>query len=141
MISPYQVPLDLHIEPNGSLAVIEESSSSLPLRRVFVVTADVGQVRGHHAHKTCTQLLVVLRGQVLVSVDGGNGPEDFLVSQLDQGLIIPPMNWATQKYMSEGTILMVVCDELFDEKDYIRDYDEFSGALHSMKDGNNPSKQ
>lgn len=139
MALPYRVPLTLHVESNGSLAVIEESSSFFPLRRVFVVTADVGQVRGHHAHKTCSQLLVVLRGQVLVSVDGGNGPQDFLVSQLDQGLLIPPMNWATQKYMNEGTILMVVCDELFDEKDYIREYEEFNVALHSLEDENNTS--
>ncbi|MDE0973554.1 MAG: FdtA/QdtA family cupin domain-containing protein [Candidatus Nanopelagicales bacterium] len=139
MALPYRVPLNLHVESNGSLAVIEESSSFFPLRRVFVVTADVGQVRGHHAHKTCSQLLVVLRGQVLVSVDGGNGPQDFLVSQLDQGLLIPPMNWATQKYMNEETILMVVCDELFDEKDYIREYEEFNIALHLIEDENNTS--
>ncbi len=138
---PHKVPLNLHVESNGSLVVFEEGSSPFPLRRVFVVTADVGQVRGHHAHRTCSQLLVALRGQVLVSVDDGNGPQDFLVSELEQGLLIPPMNWATQKYMSEGTILMVVCDQLFDERDYIRDYEEFSGALHSMKDGNSPSKQ
>jgi len=83
--------------------------------------------------------LAVLRGQVLVSVDNGNGTQDFLLSELEHGLLIPPMNWATQKYMSEGTILMVSCDQLFDEKDYIRDYAEFVFTLKSMKSGDGPS--
>jgi len=139
MHNSHQVPLNLHVESNGSLVVFEEGSSPFPLRRAFVVTADVGQVRGHHAHRTCSQLLAVLRGQVLVSVDYGNGSQDFLLSELEQGLLIPPMNWATQKYMSEETILMVACDQLFDEKDYIRDYAEFAFTLQSMKGGNSPS--
>jgi len=132
------VPLHLHAESNGSLVVFEEGTAPFPVRRTFVVTADLGQVRGHHAHRACSQLLAVLHGQVLVSVEGENRSQDFLLSELGQGLLIPPMNWAIQKYVSEGTILMVVCDQLFDEKDYIRDYAEFNGILESMKNENSP---
>jgi hypothetical protein len=84
---------------------------------------------------------VVLKGTVLVSVDNGNTSQEIVLSELAKGLLVPPMNWATQRYMSEGTMLMVACDQLFDEEDYIRDYDEFLRIFHSMKDGNSSSAQ
>jgi len=86
-------------------------------------------VRGNHAHKLCSQLLVALSGEVLVSVDDGMSQQEFLLSEMAQGLVIPPMNWATQKYLSQRSILLVVCDLLFDEADYIRDYSEFISLL------------
>ena len=128
----HELPLNLHAASNGSLIVFEEGSSPFSSRRAFVVTADAGQVRGHHAHKSCSQILAVLQGQVLVSVDNGSGPQEFLLSALENALLIPPMNWATQKYMSVGTILMVVCDQLFDDQDYIRDLGEFKANLDTI---------
>ncbi len=125
-MSPVQtIPLSIHREANGSVAVFEEGTVPFPIRRTFVVTADAGQVRGDHAHRACSQLLVVLRGKVQVSVDDGNTSQEFLLSESAQGLLIPPMIWSTQTYLSEGSILLVVCDHLYDEADYIRDYSDF----------------
>jgi len=131
----HEVPLNLHTESNGTLVVFEEGSTPFPLRRTFVVTAGMGQIRGNHAHKTCSQLLVALRGEVLVSVEDGNGSKEFLLSELKQGLLIPPMTWAKQKYLCENTVLMVLCDQLFDELDYIRDYAEFNQVLQARQSG------
>lgn len=129
MPAPREVPLSLHVEANGSVVVFEEGTAPFSIRRTFVVTADRGQVRGNHAHKLCSQLLVALSGEVLVSVDDGMSQQEFLLSEMAQGLVIPPMNWATQKYLSQRSILLVVCDLLFDEADYIRDYSEFISLL------------
>jgi len=125
-MSPVEtISLSIHREENGSVAVFEEGTVPFPIRRTFVVTADVGQVRGDHAHRVCSQLLVVLRGKVRVSIDDGNTSQEFLLSESAQGLLIPPMIWSTQTYLSEGSILLVVCDQLYDEADYIRDYSDF----------------
>ncbi len=129
MPASQEVPLSIHIDANGSVVVFEEGTVPFPIRRTFVVTADVGQIRGNHAHRACSQLVVVLSGEVLVSVDDGNVSQEFLLSEMAQGLLIPPMTWATQKYISEDSILLVVCDLLFDESDYIRDYAEFKRGL------------
>lgn len=125
MSAAYEIRLRLFTESNGSLLVLEEGTLPFPLRRTFIVTAGAGQVRGAHAHRVCHQLLLALRGSVLVSVDNGNFTIDFELTDSAQGLLIPPLNWATQKYMSEETILLVACDQLFDEQDYIRNYEEF----------------
>ena len=131
MPSAYEVPLNIHLDQNGTLIVFEERSSPISVRRCFVVVADAGEYRGHHAHRSCSQLLAVLRGQVLVSVDDGTSTKDFLLSEFDKGLMIPPMNWATQKYLTPRSILIVSCDELFDEDDYIRERAEFDNILRS----------
>ncbi len=41
------------------------------------------------------------------------------------GLHIPPMIWAAEIGFSSGAICLVLVSHLFDEKDYIRDYEEF----------------
>lgn len=74
---------------------------------------------------------MALSGQILVSVENGTQMEEFLLSGTAEGLIIPPMNWATQTYMSERSMLLVVCDLLFDEADYIRDFEEFKRLIRN----------
>jgi len=39
--------------------------------------------------------------------------------------LIPPTIWAEQTYLQENTIVLVLCDQFYDEADYIRDYDAF----------------
>ena len=48
-------------DPNGVLCVYEGGRQvPFDIRRVFSVTAEAGDIRGDHAHKQCTQLLVCL---------------------------------------------------------------------------------
>ena len=35
------------------------------------------------------------------------------------------MTWAEQTYMTDDTILMVMCDRLYAVEDYIRNFEEF----------------
>lgn len=35
------------------------------------------------------------------------------------------MIWATQRYTEPDSQLLVICDQNFDEVDYIRDFEEF----------------
>ena len=125
------VSLSIHSEDNGSVVVFEEGTVPFPVRRTFVVSADMGQIRGEHAHKACSQLLVVLSGKVLVSVDDGRIPRQFLLNELGEGLLIPPLVWASQEYLAEGSMLLVACDQIYDEEDYIRDYAEFKQVVEA----------
>ena len=135
MTSVREFDLDRHFESNGSLVVFEDGNLPFPLHRTFVVQAGAGQVRGDHAHRTCNQLLVALKGAVRVSVDDGQIKSEYRLTGLSKGLLIPPMNWATQKYLSNETILMVSCDHPFDESDYIRDYSDFLRNVSAMNRG------
>ena len=55
-MSSREIPLSIHNEANGSVVIFEEGTVPFPVRRTFVVFAEAGQLRGGHAHRTCTQI-------------------------------------------------------------------------------------
>ena len=134
-----EIPLLLHNEDNGSVAIFEEGIVPFPVRRAFAVFAKAGQLRGDHAHKTCTQMLVALQGSIEVTMDDGYKTMSSLLSPLSHGLVIPPMTWAIQKYLTDDATLLVVCDKLFDEDDYIRDRGNFLSVIGL--DVNEPARE
>ena len=89
-----------HIQ-NGTLTVMPDlggESLGHPIHRVFTVTGvPPGGVRGDHAHKYCTQVLVS----------------------------IPPGIWNHITFESADTVLMVLCDLPYDPDDYMRDRAEY----------------
>jgi dTDP-4-dehydrorhamnose 3,5-epimerase-like enzyme len=113
-------------EENGHLIFIEgKNDIYFSIERVFVVYASLGQIRGQHAHKECSQFLVCLHGEVVVKCNDGKSSSMFLLKNPTQGILIPPGIWAEQVYKEENSILMVLCDREYNEGDYIRDFNEF----------------
>ena len=117
-------------EVNGNLCVFE-SGHLVPflIRRVFTVSAGKGDIRGDHAHKKCSQLLVSLLGRIRVSCDDGVDVSEYLREGIGTGLLVPPGVWAKQEYLVEGSLLMVLCDRVYEADDYIRNYEEFKVFL------------
>ena len=113
---------------NGELVFFEKSKKiNIDFKRVFTVFSNKGSVRGKHAHKKCFQFLVCLSGSIDVTCELKNKKRFvFTLNSNDQGLLVYPMTWCTQKYKKNNSILLVACNELYSEKDYIRDYRDFS---------------
>jgi dTDP-4-dehydrorhamnose 3,5-epimerase-like enzyme len=113
-------------ELNGSLSVYE-CGKDIPfeVRRIFTVKAKSGSFRGDHAHKKCTQLLVCVSGKILVTCDDGKKISEHLLEGMEDGLLVPPGTWASQNYLMNESLLMVLCDRVYENDDYIRDYSEF----------------
>lgn len=126
MTKVIKIRFDEFKDANGVLCVYE-SARQVPfdIRRVFTVTARAGDSRGDHAHKKCTQLLVCLSGVIDVACDDGNKATEYSLNNMGDGLLIPPGIWARQKYVDEGSVLMVLCDRGYEADDYIRDYNVF----------------
>jgi len=120
------IKFSLHANDTSSLCVYE-SGDLVPfeIKRVFTVNAKENVIRGNHAHKKCSQLLVCISGEIEVTTDNGIEKTVFKLSNLAQGLIIPAGIWASEKYISEGSILMVLCDSYYDADDYVYDYEDF----------------
>lgn len=113
-------------DPNGVLCVYE-SGQHVPfdIRRVFTVSARKGDTRGDHAHKQCTQLLICVSGQIRVSCDDGSVVTQHLLDNMGASLLVPPGIWAKEEYVTDGAVLMVLCDRNYEVDDYIRDYSDF----------------
>jgi dTDP-4-dehydrorhamnose 3,5-epimerase-like enzyme len=118
---------DYHKSVNGDLVVAEGQSANVPfsIARIFNVRAKKGSVRGGHAHRECTQLLICTNGEVNVTCDDGKEISTSILDKPNLGLMIEPGIWSEQMYTKENTILTVLCDSSYNEADYIRNYKDF----------------
>ena len=112
-------------ENNGDLVVVEGSIIPFNMSRVFTVRASKGSVRGQHAHRHCSQILICTNGVIEVKCDDSRTTEKYVLDKANFGLYIPPGIWGYQKYTEENTTLTVLCDRPYEEADYIRNYDDF----------------
>jgi len=111
--------------PDCALTVVQQNKE-LPyaMSRVFFVTAPKGAHRGKHAHKKLHQFLICTHGSCEVICDDGNNKRIFLLNSINIGLHVPPGIWCEQ-HSIEDTVLAVLCDQPYDENDYLRDYSAF----------------
>jgi len=118
----------------GALSVGEFSKEIpfAPKRYFLVFDVPTAETRGEHAHITCHQFLVAVKGSVSVVADDGTQREEFLLDRRDLGLHLPAMTWATQYRYSADAVLLVFASEYYDPADYIRDYAAF---ITRVRDG------
>ena len=119
------IELPYHKENNGDLVVVEGEIIPFSIKRVFNVRQQKGDIRGRHAHRHCSQLLICTNGAVEVKCDDSRTTEIYVLDKPNFGLFIPPGIWADQKYIENNTILTVLCDRPFEEADYLRNYEDF----------------
>ena len=112
-------------ENNGDLVVVEGEIIPFSIKRVFNVRQQKGDIRGKHAHRHCSQLLICTNGAVEVKCDDSRTTKIYILDKPNLGLFIPPGIWADQKYIENNTILTVLCDRPFEEVDYLRNYEDF----------------
>ena len=111
-----------------SSATSRSASSDIPFRikRVYYMydTAP-GVVRGKHAHKSLEQILVCIHGSCKIKLDNGYETKIVPLEKPYEGLYVANNMWREMYDFSDGAVLMVLASELYNEDDYIRDYDEF----------------
>jgi len=96
------------------------------IKRYFLVyDVPSAETRGEHAHHTCHQFLVCVRGTCAVVADDGLRRQEFKLDSPDLGIHLPPMVWGIQYKYSADALLLVFASEHYDAHDYVRDYDEF----------------
>jgi len=111
----------------GNLTSIQNSIEiPFDIKRIFYLY-DIpgGKDRGTHAHLECHQFLIAGSGSFDVLLDDGKSKKLFFLNQPYKGLHIPPGIWASEVNFSSGSICLVLASHKYDEKDYIRDYQEF----------------
>ena len=114
-------------EDNGELSVFEQNFDAIPflIKRIFNVRSEKNSIRGKHAHRFCSQLLICSNGLIEVFCDDAFNQKVFLLDKPNLGLLVPPGIWAEQKYIEHNSSMTVVCDRLYESEDYISDYDKF----------------
>lgn len=116
---------------NGILAMLQHGStpnSAIPFeikKVLFIKDMKNEDQRGGHTHHKTSQILISLSGKCKVDLDNGYEKETVELSDSDKGLVLYPYTWHVMRDFSKDTILLVLADTTYDEKDYIRNYDDF----------------
>ncbi len=85
--------------------------------------------RGGHSHKELEQVLLALSGTITIYTENLNGESNrFILSNQSQGLYLPQQTWRDIKY-SHDAIQLCLASLEYDEKDYIRSYNQFKNAI------------
>lgn len=116
-----------HGDDRGMLVALEEGKEiPFDVKRVYYMYDTVeGVRRGFHAHKCLEQILICVHGSCKILLDNGKEKEIVSLDTPYEGLYISNDMWREMYDFSPDAVLMVLASELYDEADYIRDYDEF----------------
>jgi dTDP-4-dehydrorhamnose 3,5-epimerase-like enzyme len=110
-----------HTDERGTLTAIDFSSLPfVPCRAFSITDVPSGTVRGGHAHRRASQLLICLSGRVSVELRRGETRTRFDLDDPGFGLLILPGTWASQTYLQPRTTLLVFASEPYDPDDYIQ---------------------
>ena len=96
-----------------------------------------GVRRGFHAHKSLEQILICIHGSCKILLDNGEEKKTVPLEKPYEGLYISNDMWREMFDFSEDAVLMVLASDLYDEGDYIRDYDEFLKFINEKKEKEN----
>jgi hypothetical protein len=92
-----------------------------------------GVERGFHAHRKLEQLAIAVSGSCTFVLDDGSVREEVRLDSADECLRIGAMVWREMRDFSADCVLLLLASELFDDGDYIRDYDEFVRHVESVR--------
>jgi dTDP-4-dehydrorhamnose 3,5-epimerase-like enzyme len=81
--------------------------------------------RGGHSHINQQEFLIPLSGSFEVVVDDGKEKTAFLLNKPNVGLLIETGIWRELQNFSSGAVCLVLASDVFEEEDYIRNYDDF----------------
>jgi mannose-6-phosphate isomerase-like protein (cupin superfamily) len=110
----------------GNLSVIEKDILPFIIKRVYYLyDVPSDSSRGGHAHKTLKQFLIALSGSFNVVLDNGTKRRSITLNRPNKGLLIPSGVWRELNNFSAGAVCLSLVSEVFDEEDYIRDYNDF----------------
>ena len=116
--------------PEGNIAVIEKNLIPFEIKRVYYLyDVPSSAQRGGHAHKNFNQILIALSGSFDVVLKDGKTSNKITLNKPDKGLLINNNIWRELENFSSGAVCLVLASEVFNEEDYIREYDDFLSYL------------
>lgn len=112
------ISIPRHHDERGWLYVADEGDVPFAIRRVFwICGVPQGITRGGHAHVRCEQVLIAVAGGVTVCA--GNVAERLRAD--GAALYVPTFTRIDMYNWQPGTVLLVLCSEPYDARDYVYD--------------------
>jgi len=105
-----------------------------PLRLFWLHHLALDQWRGRHGHRESKLLMIAVNGSCRVHLDDGRVLESVDLDDPARALYVAPWVWHELTDFAPQTVVMVVASSLYNEMEYLRDYQVFKrevAELHS----------
>ncbi|MCE7323175.1 FdtA/QdtA family cupin domain-containing protein [Campylobacter coli] len=111
----------------GSLIALENLKEiPFEIKRIYYIYDTKPEFpRGAHAHRELEQVLIMMEGSCELVLNDGKDIKNIILNRPDVGLFIGKNIWREMKNFSYGAKLLVLASDFYNEKEYIRNYDEF----------------
>ena len=115
------------LDKRGNLSIIEELKN-IPFtieRTYWIYDVPGGESRRGHAYRENEEFIVALSGSFDVILDDGNERKTFSLNRSYYGLYVPKGLWREINNFSTNSLALILSSTVYEEKDYIRDYNDF----------------
>jgi UDP-2-acetamido-3-amino-2,3-dideoxy-glucuronate N-acetyltransferase len=109
-------------DERGGLGVIDviKYAPFSPVRLFWISDVPEGRFRGGHAHKLCSQFMICMSGSIRVDAFDGMTRRSITLTRGNFINVVPGI-YASETFLVERSILLVLCDRPFEAEDYIDD--------------------
>jgi dTDP-4-dehydrorhamnose 3,5-epimerase-like enzyme len=122
----YTIDFPVIEDARGNLAFIQEGIVPYAFKRVYYLfDVPSGAERGGHAHIGQKQILIALSGSFDVILDDGGEKKTYTLNRPNKGLFVIEGLWRELQNFSSGAVCLVIAEDVYDEGDYIREYNDF----------------
>lgn len=125
---PYLIEFDRIGMPTLGYISVAEQHQQIPfeIKRVYWTYFTPNHVeRGNHAHLELEQVILSVAGIIDFELENTAGELfKFTLDCPDKGLFVPAGYWRRMRF-SHNAVLLCMASMPYDEKDYIRDYQQF----------------
>ncbi len=131
---PRIIELPKILDKRGNLSFFEHPGQ-LPFeiaRTYWIYDVPGGEVRGSHAFKEQQEFIIALSGSFDVLLHDGEKEQKISLNRSYSGLYIPKMYWRSLENFSTNSLALIVSDSLYDEGDYVRDFEEFKSKKNGL---------
>ena len=125
-----------HGDDRGQLVALEEFNDiPFEIKRVYYMyDTREGVRRGYHAHKSLEQILICIHGSCKILLDNVKEKKKVFLEKPYEGLYVPNNMWREMYDFSPDAVLMCLASEIYNEDDYIRNYDDFIRFINDKND-------
>lgn len=115
----------------GNLLKVQTSEIPFEVKEILLIyNVPIGKVRGQHAHRSTSQILILVHGKVQVKATNRFGELNKTLEKPGDWISLPPLTWGEQIFLTNDAILQVLCSEEYQKDDYIIDFSDLEALWH-----------
>lgn len=126
-----KIKFEIHGDDRGQLIALEENNNiPFDIKRIYYIYGTSDAIRrGCHAHRKLEQVIICIHGSCKLYLESSRERLTVDLDKPDEGIYVGNGVWRELFDFSDDAILLVLASELYDESDYIRDYETFRNEI------------